>query len=146
MRVNFLAQPQQWGHISDLWCPLVAQTLILTLSFRRALNSCSFLWVVSMWENRAALPSTQGCCRASRTLRRLQGSRTMSLLTCSTTKRNRAEFRSHVREGTTQFPAWPMSSWIEVISSYYKTGLKSSTQVEDIFREFELQVIWNSSE
>lgn len=54
---------------------------ILTLSLRRALNSWSFLWVVSMWEKRAALPSTQGCCRASCTLRRWRGSRTINLLT-----------------------------------------------------------------
>lgn len=58
---------------------------VLTFSLRRALNSCSFLWVVSIWEKRAALPRTHGCSRASRTLRRLCGSRTISLLTCRRT-------------------------------------------------------------
>lgn len=77
--VAFLGECLEVG--TDLRSHVSTLTNVLTFSLRRALNSCSFLWAVSMWEKRAALPRTQGCCRASRTLRRFCGSRTISLLT-----------------------------------------------------------------
>lgn len=49
-----------------------------------------------MWEKRAALPRTQGCCRAWRTLSRCWGSRTTSLLTCNHTGSSGHKSRSRI--------------------------------------------------